>query len=462
MTTKASSSPTAFLTEGPIGSKLAQMAIPMAIGILATMSFNIVDTLFVSGLGDDALAALSFTFPVVMLVVSLSIGLGAGTSSVVAYAAGKHDSAGVKALTTDSMSLTAIASAVLSVIGLFTIEPVFMALGAEAHLIPLIADYMVIWYISVIFLAVPMVSMAAIRALGNTKVQGYIMIFMAVANAILDPLLIYGWGPFPRLEIEGAALATLIVRVASLLFMAYWFRYKENLLSNPFNIPRFIDSTKKILHVGIPAMATNMIIPVSGSIIVAMVAVHGSDAVAGFGVATRIEAMALIFYYALSAVIGPFCGQNLGANNFDRLHNGQKLVLRFCFISGLIITLVLLFLGGWLAGFFSDDDEIIKVTRDYLLIVPASYFAYGVVMSVNASFNGLRKPLPGVAISSARVIVVLFPLAWLFNYLFGLIGLFIAISAANLIVGLAAYLWIHFSINSLSKSNEQNDVVTAK
>lgn len=439
----------ATLTQGSIARGLFNLAVPMAGGLLATMSFNIVDTFFVSGLGDAALAALSFTFPVAMFVMSLAIGLGAGTSTAVAVAAGKHDEQAIKDYITDSMSLSAILVLVLSIVGVFTIDPLFTALGANRATLPLIAEYMVPWYLGAVFLVVPMVAMAALRALGNTRLQAEVMIAMAVFNAVLDPILIYGWWVFPRLEIQGAAIASLIVRVISTALMFYYFHYRLRVLENPFNLTRALASWKKILHVGIPAMATNMIIPASGAIVIAMVASHGVDAVAGFGVATRVEAIALIAFYALSAVIGPFCGQNLGAGKFDRVRDSQKVSGVFCLISGLLIAAVLALFGSAIGSIFSDEEKVIQVVASYLAFVPLSYFAYGVVMVVNASFNGLGKPLPGVLLSSTRVIFLLFPLAWLFNNVFGLTGVFAAIALSNVIVGLWAYVWIHKTVDGI-------------
>lgn len=439
----------ATLTQGSIARGLFNLAVPMAGGLLATMSFNIVDTFFVSGLGDAALAALSFTFPVAMFVMSLAIGLGAGTSTAVAVAAGRHDEQAIKDYITDSMSLSAILVLALSIVGVFTIDPLFTALGANRATLPLIAEYMVPWYLGAVFLVVPMVAMAALRALGNTRLQAEVMIAMAVFNAVLDPILIYGWWVFPRLEIQGAAIASLIVRVISTAMMFYYFHYRLKVLENPFNLTRALASWKKILHVGIPAMATNMIIPASGAIIIAMVASHGVDAVAGFGVATRVEAIALIAFYALSAVIGPFCGQNLGAGKFDRVRDSQKVSGIFCLISGLLIAAVLALFGSAIGSIFSDEENVIQVVASYLAFVPLSYFAYGVVMVVNASFNGLGKPLPGVLLSSTRVIFLLFPLAWLFNNVFGLTGVFAAIALSNVIVGLWAYIWIHKTVDGI-------------
>ena len=430
------------LTEGSISRALFGMAVPMTVGLLATMSFNIVDTYFVSKLGDAALAALSFPIPVIMFVLSLAIGLGAGTSSVVARAAGAHDEHAVKVLITDSVSLSWILSTLLMILGLFTINPLFGLLGADEFVLPLIYDYMLIWYFSAPFLLVPMVAMAAFRALGNTRLQANIMIAMAVANAILDPILIFGWWIFPRLEIEGAAWASLIVRVISLIAMYYYMGVKNSLLVNPFNLQRAKKSWKSILHVGIPASATNMIIPASGAVLIWLIAHNGSEAVAGFGAATRVEAVALICFYALSAVIGPFVGQNLSAGHFNRVSNSQNISAKFCCAIGFGLALLMAIFCEQIGRIFSSDPRVIEITQFYLIFVPMSYFAYGVVMVVNASFNGIGKPLPGVLLSSARVIFFLFPLAWLGNSLYGVKGIFIAIAAANILTGAWAFLWI--------------------
>ncbi|PCK08446.1 MAG: MATE family efflux transporter [Alteromonadaceae bacterium] len=437
------------LTQGSIPAALYRMSWPMVVGLLATMSFNVADAFFVSGLGEHALIALSFGFPIVMLAISLFIGLGAGASSAVAIAAGKGDENEVRALVSDGLLLTAIITIVLSVIAMLTITELFTLLGASAQVLPYIQDYMLIWYAGVLFFAVQMVGFSSMRALGNTALQGKVMIGTALLNVVLDPILIYGWGVVPALGIKGAAIATLAMQVLSAAIVLYYMRVRMNLLINPFHKTRTFQSWKKILHVGVPAMATNMIIPVSGTLIVAIVAAHGEQAVAGIGVAGRIEAVMLVTFYALSAVIGPFCGQNLGAGNFKRLYAVQKTCLVYCMGFGLFGALILAASGAWLASFFSDQADVIKAAQLYLLVVPISHMGHGVVMFVNASFNGLRKPMPGMAISTARVVVLLFPLIWLGQVWFDFTGIFVAISVANLISGLYAYLWVRRTIRQL-------------
>lgn len=445
----------ATLTSGPVHRHLRDMAAPMVWGLLATMSFNIVDTFFVAKLGDAPLAAMSFTFPVIMFITSIAIGLGAGTSSVVARAIGRGDQRQARRLATDAVSLTALISISCCFIGWMTIDPLFRALGASAELLPLINDYMSIWYFSAPLLMIPMVSLSALRAMGLSRVQGYLMSCAAIFNAMLDPILIFGlWGA-PRLELEGAALATLITRAITLLVAFYILHRRLHMLVNPLiGFKRLIQSWGAITQVGVPAMVASVIVPLASGIVVAMVASYGHEAVAGMGVAIRIEPLALIVFYALSGVIGPFVGQNLGAGLFSRLFQAQKVVTLFCLSFGLALAAVLWLFGAVFASVFSQSEQVLPVAVAYLSLVPISYGAYGLVMSANAAFNGLGKPLPSIAISFMRVFGLFLPLAYLGKAWFGLSGLFAAVALSNLVVGLLAYIWLRRTLRLLEQSNE--------
>jgi len=159
-------------------------------------------------------------------------------------------------------------------------------------------------------------------------------------------------------------------------------------------------------------------------------------------VAMRIEPMFLIAFYALSAVSSPFFGQNFGSGQFDRLLEARRVVARFCLGFGVALAVLLILIARPLTGLFSESAPIQGVALHYLWIVSVSYGAYGVVMSCNASFNGMGKPIPGVIISACRVILVFLPLAFLGRYLFGLEGLFAATTASNLLMGAVAFTWL--------------------
>jgi putative MATE family efflux protein len=410
---------------------------------MAIFSFEVADLFFISKLGDIPLAAVSFAMPLIWLIYGIGIGFEAGAASCVSRAVGKKNSTLAKRLTTDTMVLGILSALVLVFIGLAMMGPVFTLLGATPEVMPLVIDYMSVWYwVAPLDMAL-WISLASIRARGNTLLESKVITVAAVLNLILDPILIFGLLGFPRMEIAGAALATLLSTGIMLLFTLIYLHFKLRVYANPFAPIRVIlESWRHMLHIGIPAIITNAIIPVSSGIVVAMIAAYGVDAVAGFGIAMRIEPIFLIPFYALSAVSSPFFGQNFGSEKFDRLVEARRVIARFCLGFGLVLAIVLALFAKPLTGLFTHSESIQMVAVHYLWIVVISYGAYGLVMSANASFNGMGKPLPGVIISVCRVIVVFLPLAFLGRYLFDLQGLFAATTFSNLLMGAVGFVWL--------------------
>ncbi len=432
----------ARLTDGPVGRHLINMTVPMLIGIMTMMGQALIDAWFLGRVGDRELAAHAFSFPILMIITSVAIGLGAGTSSVVARAIGAGDHRRARRLATDSLLLSFLITAALSFIGVLTIEPLFRLLGAPEDMIPLIRGFMVILYSGVPFVVVGMVGMASMRATGDTRLPSKLMIFGSILNIALDPIFIFGLGPVPAMGLNGAATAALIARGAIFVGALYLLRGRLNMVS--FNKPDKAELKKSwsdILHVGIPAAGTNAIVPMGTAIITAMIARYGPEAVAGFGVASRIESMTLVIFYALSGVIGPFVGQNLSAGKEERILLALRLCAWFCVGSGLVIAAALAAMGDFLPALFSDSPDVLSIARLFLLVAPISYGAYGMVMVMNASFNGLGHPLPAVGISAGRIIVLYVPLAIAGMQFFGAVGIFAAYSIANIITGVVAYEW---------------------
>jgi putative MATE family efflux protein len=402
---------------------------------------------FIGRVGDRELAALSFAFPILMIVTSVAIGLGAGTSSVVARAIGAHNHRRARRLATDSLILSFGITALVSALGFFTIEPLFTLLGAPADMIPLIAGYMTILYAGVPFVVVGMVGMSSMRATGDTRLPSMLMVIASVANVILDPILIFGFGPVPAMGLNGAAMAALLSRAAIFAGTLYFMRMRLDMLT--FNKPdpgELRSSWADVLHVGIPAAATNAIIPIATGVITAMLARYGPEAVAGFGVASRVESLTLVLFYALSAVIGPFVGQNIAAGRADRIFEALRLCMLFCVGTGLAVAVLLALSGAWLPTLFSDNPQVTDVSTLYLMIAPISYGAYGMVMIMNASFNGMGKPMPAVHISVSRMALIYVPLAFVANRFFGITGIFVAYAFANIISGVIAYIWARASV----------------
>lgn len=440
----------ARLTEGPVGRHLIDMTVPVLFGISTMMAQGLIDTWFIGRVGDRELAAFGFGFPILMIVTSVAIGLGAGTSSVVARAIGANDHRRARRLSTDSLFLSFLITAIVAGIGILTIGPLFRLLGAPDDMLPMIRTFMTILYCGVPFIVVGMVGMASMRATGDTRLPGTLMVLAAILNVILDPILIFGVGPIPALGLNGAATAALLARGAIFFGTLYLMRYRLDMISlEPPDPGELRKSWGDILHVGLPAAGTNAIVPVGAAIITAMIARFGTDAVAGFGVATRIESMMLVIYYAMSSIIGPFVGQNFSAGNEKRILRALALCAGFCIGSGLVIAAVLGLSSNFLPTLFSDSDAVVSVTRLFLVVVPISYGTYGMVMVMNASFNGLGNPMPGVWISVGRMLVLYVPLAILGMKLFGMIGIFVAYALANIVSGLGAYLWARHAVRRL-------------
>jgi len=414
----------------------------MALGLVAIISFDAVDLFFVSRLGDAPLAAISFTFPIIWFLSSIIIGFEAGAASCISRAIGRNDSTMARRQTTDTALLAGLVSFALCMAGLLMIEPIFRLLGATNDLLPLIDDYMSIWFFAEPAAAVLWTCLAAMRARGNSMIEGKIITTAAVINAILDPIFIFGWFGFPRMEIAGAALATLVANLIMLTGTLGYLHVRLRIFATPFAaIGKILDSWRQMLHVGLPAMLTNAIVPIANGVIVAMVAGYGIDAVAGFGIAMRIEPIFLIAFYAQSAVTSPFMGQNYAAGQLERVAEARRVIGKFCLLFGLSMAAVLAAIAYPLTGFFTDNDAIRHVAMTYLWIMAISYGGYGMVMATCAAFNGMGYPLPAVVMSALRTIILFLPLALLGKWLIGLNGIFIASATSNILIGLLGFAW---------------------
>ncbi len=441
---------TSRLASGPVGRHLIDMTVPVLFGIATMMGQALIDAWFIGQVGIDALAAYSFGFPILMIVTSVAIGLGAGTSSVVARALGTNNRKRARRLSTDSILLSFIITAAVAAVGIATIEPLFRLLGAPGDIMPLIDGFMTILYLGVPFVVVGMVGMASMRATGDTRLPGKLMVIASILNIVLDPILIFGLGPIPALGLNGAALAALLARGTIFVGTLYFLRVRLRLLT--LARPKrsvLLGSWRDILHVGLPAAGTNIIVPLGATFVTRMIASFGPEAVAGFGVASRIESMMLVLYYAMSSIIGPFVGQNLSAGHQDRILRSLWLCTVFCLASGIGIALFLAALSGVLPGLFSENPDANRVTELFLWIVPVSYGAYGMVMVMNAAFNGLGRPMPGVYVSVMRILVLYVPLALVAKQFFGVTGIFAAYALANIFTGAFAYAWARGTVRQL-------------
>jgi len=429
----------AKLTTGSVPRHLATMAGPMLMGIFAMVAFNLADTWYLARLSTDALAAITFTFPVVIFVGSVAVGLGAGSVAAIARAIGQGDTERVNRLTTDSLILAVLVVLVFVTVGELTIDPLFRAQGADATLLPLIRTYMRIWYLGIPCVIIPMVGNYALRATGDMATPGAIMVLAALLNAALDPLLIFGLLGFPRLGIAGAAIATVLTRAVTLTLSLYVLGWRKRMLTRVVpRVAELLASWRTLLHVGLPEMGVQLLMPVTMFIVTRIVAEHGKAAVGAIGAGQRLEALALLPVLALSTVIIPFVAQNNGAGQPERVRLAHRLSNRFSMAWGLVGMVVLAAAAWPIARATSSDIEVQRRLVTLLRIVPLAIGAEGVVLIAANTFNGLHRPMSAARLTATRLLVLFVPLTLLGNYLGGLTGVLWGIAIANLLAGAVA------------------------
>jgi putative MATE family efflux protein len=296
---------------------------------------------------------------------------------------------------------------------------------------------------------VPMIGNSVLRASGDVKTPSYLMTAGALLNVVLDPIFIFGFGPVPAMGIEGAAYATVLanalvgaVSFAILYFRDHLIRIKRK------DWPMLWDSWRRILHVGIPSLASSLVTPMTTAFITWQVAQFGQIAVAGFGIASRMEGISLMAMMALSAAMTPFTGQNYGAKLYDRVTEGMRFAYRLAMIYGLGIAITLFFAAPYIGGVFTDNDEAIATATMHLRLVPWSYGFLAMSMISVSAFNAVGKPTPGMLVSMSRTIGIYAPLAFLLAWLLDLRGVFLAAFIANIIAGLLGYFWFRSAMKS--------------
>lgn len=432
------------LTEGPVFGHIFRMLLPMSFGILAMMLVGIVDTYWVGTLGTAQQAAVQMSFPITMLVMSVSIGLGAGAVSAVSRAAGRKDGTSIPRMATDALSLSFISVGLVSILGIVFVEEIFVGLGASASMLPHVVDYMTVWFAGIVLIVGPMVASNILRALGNAVIPSLMMIAAALVNLVLDPIFIlddvFGWFPGLGWGVSGAALATVAANAFTFVMVMLYLVFKEKLID--LSIPDFgevWDHWVDIARVGIPACFANVFNPFA--LTVAMsglgMARFGDAAVGGLGVAGRLEAFAIVPLFALSASIGAVTGQNGGAERLDRVREAFRSSFLFAIGWSLAMALVLWLCADLFAETFLPSPEGQSVAISYWYIVPVTVAGYGISIAASAGFNGLGRPGHGMAITAGRALGLMVPFVVLGGQVLNAPeGVIWGIAAANLIAGI--------------------------
>lgn len=439
------------MLEGSVVGHVFRMLGPFSIAVIALISTGIVDTLYLARLTDPArpnlaimaLAALGFAFPLTFIGNSANIGLGAGTMSAVSRALGEGDEDRARRHAAAAILLALVVMTLLVTLMLMAAPHVLPLAGASPEVAEMAYGYLLVSMPGLVIVSVASMSNNILRASGEAALPSLIMISSAVINIFLNPFFIFGWGPFPRLEVQGAAIATLIGNIFGAGFGLYIvLLHRKAVDFAHMTIASMRRAWTIIGNVGIPAAGTNIIVPVATFAAVAIVGVKLSEAdVAAFTVASRVELISVGLLYALSACIGAITGRNGGAGNTERVREAFRVCYWICVIWSTFMAIVLAFFAPQIAGFFTKDAILVEKILPYFFIVPVTIFAYGFVFISAAGLNALGRPLYGLSYTVIRSLILYIGLIFIGVQIGGLTGAYIGMAAANVISGMIAFGW---------------------
>jgi Na+-driven multidrug efflux pump len=240
------------------------------------------------------------------------------------------------------------------------------------------------------------------------------------------------------------------VAVAIILYLL---AIEKRLLSLNSGKQGVLSASKKILKIGFPAAGANMLTPLAMAVMTAIVAGYGPEAVAAFGVGSRIESIASLVVLALSMTLPPFVSQNYGAGKYERVQQAYKKTLQFVLIWQFVIYLVLLLFSSLISRTFGNEPQVVRVIELFIYIMPLSYGLQGVIILSNSSFNALHKPMNALALSVVRLFIFYVPFAYAGSLFGGLTGLFIGAAIGNFVTALVAFNWFNSSVAKMHNAS---------
>jgi putative MATE family efflux protein len=430
-------------TEGKVGGHLVRLGSFMAMGTLTMNVAQLAEAVYLGMLGTEALAAMGFAFPLTITLFAFAGGIGSGASSVIARAMGAGERAQASILVTHAQILSVVVGVVLAVTGYAYAYEIVSTLGAQDLVLELTVDYLRVYMIGVPFFLLSIVGSTLLRATGSAASPGVVMTVGSVIQIALGPVLIFGWFGFPELGIAGAAWAYVISRVSSVALYAV-------LLANAklmtWQLKGIGQSWVAIMHVGAPAIASGLVMPISMLVITRLLANHGHEVVAAYNVASRVETIAHMILWSCSSSAEPFIGQNWGARQYDRVRRALFLCHSFCLAWGAVTFLFMVAFGASLVSLIDDNQQVVATAETFFLIIPLSIGFMGMMQVANSSFNARGLPRPALVISLLRGVILGIPLAVLGDMLWGYTGVFAATAITNVLLGLLAWQWNRRSV----------------
>lgn len=428
--------------DGSIKTHLIKMVIPSIGGMFSMIIFNITDTFFVSKLGTNALAAMGFTFPIVMIIGAISSGISMGSGSILARAMGKGDHHKMSRIATDGILLSILAVVIISILGLLSMTELFTLLGANSDVLPLVKDYMLIWYLGVVVVVMPPVSDSCMRAMGDMIRPSLVMIMCAGINVILDPIFIFGYFGITAMGIKGAALATVISRIFGMVLTLSFLHFHHHLVDFKYkSIKELFESWKEILGIGVAGALVRLLPQVVRLMLTKLAAVTaGVAGVAALAAGSRIEGFATVISMAVGVSIVPIMGQNYGAKRYERVEETRNLIIKIAFIYGIISVGVALVASKMVARIFTDDSEVVVLIAIYLIVVLIGSIGLNIYNWLSESFTAIGKPRWAIKVNVLGTFLVIIPCVLIGSYVTGYVGMVVGLTVGQTVVGYYAYI----------------------
>lgn len=425
----------AVFLKGDLLKHVSVMSFTASIGLMAMFAVDFIDMIFISMLGNDALAAaVGYAGALLFFTNSINIGLSIAAGSMVAQAIGADEKDKAREHATSVAMIGVFIGILVPLLVLFNLRFLLQLLGAKGETLELAVSYIQIILPTMPLMAVAIAGMAVLRAHGDAKRSMFSTLYGGTANAILDPILIFGLS----LGLEGAAIASVCARIVMLVTALYG----AIKIHDGFAVPsldllkRDISAVSKIAG---PAVLTNFATPVGTAIVTREIAKFGDDAVSAYAVIGRLTPVAFAVVFALSGAIGPIIGQNFGAQKYKRVHKAFDAGILFVFVYVLVVSAILYLLRKPIADIFDAQD--LTLTLIYLFCGPLALLSFfnGVIFVANASFNNLGHPIYSTWINWGRNTLGIWPLVIIGSSWYGAAGVLVGQALGGVIFAAIAY-----------------------
>jgi len=393
--------------ETPVSQLIKKLAIPTSIGFFFNTMFNVVDTYFAGQISTAAQAGLAISFPVFFIILSIGMGIGTGTTALVSNALGRRDEESARVYARQALVFGFLLSVFLSVLGYLSAPDLFRFMNADGAILSFASDYMQVILICTVTFLINGILNGILSSRGDTVSFRNFLVVGFFLNIGLDPLFIYGAFGIPAMGIAGIALATVLVQACGVVYMGY--RVRRTVLFAQIEPELFKPQKKYFIEIarqGFPASINMMTIAIGIFIITFFISKFGAAGVAAYGIATRIEQIALLPTIGLNIAVLSIVGQNFGAGKINRVKEVYRKSLKYGAIIMTFGMIWVFILSHYLVGLFTSDQTVVGIGADYLKIATLIFNAY-VLMNVSvAVLQGLKKPMFAVWIGFFRQVLL--------------------------------------------------------